>query len=97
MVDDLIIMSVDAGEWGEIAGTEAKVEDDKIVFTTAGSSSCPPTVERAYYDDPETVVLQIADYRGYVCTMDMRPYKQHIYRADGANFAEGTVVRVERP
>lgn len=65
--------------WGH--STKAFVEDGVIVYTSAGSSSCPPIVEKVEQISNE-VHLTTKDYSRSICTRDIKPVAQIIKYTD---------------
>lgn len=58
--------------------------DGTLTLIASGSSSCPPIARSATYDPASnTVLVVIYDYRGAMCTMDMRLFQQQLSRAGG--------------
>lgn len=77
-------------------GESVEVVDGKIIYTNAGSGSCPLIVESAIYN-PETseYILTLRDYSGSMCTMDYRGIEQTISYADGTDIADHSTIIIE--
>lgn len=80
-------------------GHLADLEDGRITYHSAGSSSCPPTIERVSIreiDGGENIILHPKTYPpDTMCTMDIRGFTQEIYRADGEDIPEDTNIIVD--
>lgn len=77
--------------------THTHVRHDEIRYRSAGSSSCPPVIDNAYYDEDEenVVILERASYDpDEACTMDLEPVFQTISREDGELFDEDLEIRI---
>ncbi len=82
---ELVITNIEDAQIGELPGDKdwtARVVDGTVIYESAGSGSCKPIIETASLEG-STVTLNRFDYSGQPCTMDYRPYKQEIARADG--------------
>ncbi|WP_029069197.1 hypothetical protein [Jonesia quinghaiensis] len=96
---DVIIEEVDISEtWdGNEADLGARVEDGAIVYMSAGSSSCPATIE-AVSQEGKDISLHVKQYPAdAICTMDYVPIMQRITREDRDPFPADAVVEVENP
>lgn len=75
------------------------VEDGVINYWATGSSSCPPTIEKAEirdFDGQEVVILYPIIYpAGTMCTMDMVGFSQEIYREDGEEIDSDIDIRFD--
>lgn len=54
------------------------IDENSVGFHLAGSGSCPPIIETAYFSDNKTVQLQLKDWGDRACTMDYRSYSQKV-------------------
>lgn len=71
------------------AGAETVVEDGVIVYRNGGSSSCPPVIDNAYYDEQaDQYFLTIAQYSNHACTADYRLLQQTVAHEDGTAVPE---------
>lgn len=72
-----------------ISEKEISFEDGKIIFRNAGSGSCPPVVEKAFYDrKTNSYTLELKKYHNKACTMDFRGLQQTISHTDGRKVNE---------
>lgn len=67
--------------------TKAFVENGVIIYTSAGSSSCPPIVEKVEQIGNE-IYLTTKDYSRSICTQDISPIVQIIKYADGTRILQ---------
>lgn len=70
------------------------IQDGAILYTNAGSSSCPPVIKEAAYTSEKTIELTIQDYAGKQCTLDYSPIIQQIAREDNVNITDDTTVLI---
>lgn len=92
------IQEVPVDSWdGDESSLGAIVSDGVIVYTAAGSSSCPDLVE-SVTAGTDTVTLHIVDYPpNTACTMDYVPVRQEISRTDGKDFSSDIEVVIDHP
>jgi hypothetical protein len=87
---ELVVTNVEDAQIDDTAfndeGWSAQVVDGIVIYESAGSGSCAPVVNSATLEDG-VITLNRTDYSGQACTMDYRPYKQEIARADGEPIA----------
>ena len=96
---NVVIEEVDISEtWdGNEADLGARVEDGAIIYMSAGSSSCPATVESVSQDGLK-VFLHVKQYPADVmCTMDYVPVMQRITREDREPFPADAIIDVRNP
>lgn len=73
----------------------ANVEDGVIHWTYSGSSSCPPIIVKATFDDVmQTVTLIKANYSGRMCTADMNSVHQIISLPDSGKIPEDYLIEI---
>lgn len=73
---------------------EAAVINGKIEYINAGSSTCPPIIERVEYNsDDSSYTLYVKQYN-QVCTADLRGIKQFISYGDGTLISGSSTVRI---
>lgn len=71
--------------------------DGEIVWSSVGSSGCPPIIIEALYSSAdEFVTLVEKDYEGQMCTMDLKPVQQRIKLESGEKLPEGTTISVTK-
>lgn len=63
------------------ADTKAWIADGVILYTSIGSSTCPPIVERVE-EKEDGIHLFTKSYSGMIGTADMVPVVQHIEHSD---------------
>lgn len=73
------------------SNTKAWLGQNVIVYTSLGSSSCPPIVERVE-EKEDGIHLFTKDYTGMMCTADICPVVQFIEYSDLAPIARGTKI-----
>lgn len=74
------------------------VREGVLHYHNAGSSSCPPVVERVEEESLDSYLLHIATYPNVACTMDYMPVHQAITHDDSSReFAEDSDIRVSIP
>jgi len=75
---------------------QAEVIDGKIIYTNAGSGSCPPVLDEALYDaESDTYLLKIKKYHNKPCTMDLRGLKQTVTRSDDEQVPQDAHIVIE--
>lgn len=71
------------------AGAEVVVEDGVIIYRNGGSSSCPPVLDNAYYDEQsDQYFLTVMLYGNQACTADYRLLQQTVAHEDGTAIPE---------
>lgn len=73
------------------SNTKAWLGQNVIIYTSLGSSSCPPVVERVE-EREDGIHLFTKDYTGMMCTADICPVVQFIEYSDLAPIARGTKI-----
>lgn len=73
------------------SSTKAWLGQNVIIYTSLGSSSCPPVVERVE-EKEDGIHLFTKDYTGMMCTADICPVVQFIEYSDLAPIARGTKI-----
>lgn len=67
--------------------------DGVLIWTSAGSSSCPPLIEKAVLNKSDnTVILTKISYKEQMCTMDMAPVQQMIAMPDDSDLDENVEI-----
>lgn len=74
-------------------GFNSEVVDGVVIVDTAGSSSCPPTIEKGTFKDG-VLTLERFVYEDKPCTMDYRLFRQQVSLADGTDFEADVTVKV---
>lgn len=74
-------------------GFNSEVKDGVVIIDTAGSSSCPPTIEKGTFKDG-VLTLERFEYEDKPCTMDYRLFRQEVTLSDGAKFDADVTVEV---
>lgn len=75
----------------------AEVIDGNIVYTNAGSGSCPPVLNSATYDsETDTYVLTVQSYPNQACTMDLRGVKQIVSSTSGQDVKETSEIVIQK-
>ena len=82
-------VSVEIGD----QGFASEVVDGVVVIDTAGSSTCPPTIEKGTFKDG-VLTLERSTYGDNPCTMDYRLFRQEVSLTDGAKFDADVTVKV---
>lgn len=75
--------------------THIEIVDGEIHYYAAGSSSCPPRIEKAEYVDDNAILLTPYDYTDKMCTMDIVPLSERIVRVDDKDIAFDTDIRID--
>lgn len=92
----LIISEVIPQDWNVERGVA--VVNGKIEYSNAGSSSCPPSIEKASYNtETDTYELFPTEYKNVACTADYRGMKQIIEYEDGTAISDTAQVKVIEP
>ena len=87
------VQDADIGaEIGE-QGFNSEVKDGVVILDTAGSSTCPPTIESGTFADG-VLTLKRHVYEDQPCTMDYRTFRQEISLSDGKKFDADVTVKV---
>lgn len=73
------------------SNTKAWLSHNVIIYTSLGSSSCPPVVERVE-EKEDGIHLFTKDYSNSICTMDLMPVVQFIEHSDLTPIARGTKI-----
>lgn len=74
-------------------GFNSEVKDGVVIVDTAGSSTCPPTIEKGTFKDG-VLTLERFTYEEGPCTMDYRLFRQEVTLADGSKFDADVAVKV---
>lgn len=69
----------------------------EVHWYSAGSSSCPPVIEKAVYTSEKEIELTEATYGKIACTMDLRAVHQVIKHADGTPIDDSVNVTANSP
>lgn len=73
------------------------LDNGEIHWYSAGSSSCPPVIEKAIYTSEKEIELTEASYGEFACTMDLRAVHQVIKHADGTPIDDRVKIKVNNP
>lgn len=73
------------------SNTKAWLGQNVIIYTSIGSSSCPPIVERVE-ENEDGIHLFTKDYSNSICTSDFMPVVQFIEYSDFSSIERGTKI-----
>lgn len=77
--------------FGSSTKAKAWLGQNVIIYTSLGSSSCPPVVERVE-EKEDGIHLFTKDYSNSVCTSDLAPVVQFIEYSDLSSIERGTKI-----
>lgn len=98
-IENLTIEKVEnpevSSDHSEFRADTFSIIEGRVIWESAGSSTCPPIINSATYSPTEkNVTLYRADYTGDICTMDIRPVQQIISRLNDETLPEDVTVMV---
>lgn len=74
---------------------KAVIENGKIEYFNAGSSSCPPIAEKVEYNSSiDTYTIFVKKYGNQMCTADLRGFSQTIEYEDGTIISSDSIVEI---
>lgn len=74
---------------------KTSVIDGKISYQNAGSSNCPPIIQKAVQKDDSTIVLTMKNYANIQCADNLQAISQDISYGNNKQIHENTKIIVE--
>lgn len=97
-LQELVIENSESNQFNRNEGSKLKIESDGYIhWYSAGSSTCPPVIEKAEYTSDKKIQLKGKTYNGTPCTMDLQPVHQIIKNFDGTPFADDVELELQSP
>lgn len=79
------------------SGQSTIVNNGKITYTNAGSSTCPPIIDKVSKTGDNEYTLTVKRYSKVKCTFDLSPIQQIIERSDGKPIPDESSIVLEQP